>query len=41
VTATFGSAHVGDHVFVGVVDGFTHAFDGRPGENPSIQFWVK
>lgn len=37
----FGTGHIGDHVFVGQLTSPTHAYDGRPGENPSIQFWVK
>jgi hypothetical protein len=40
-TATFGSSHVGNHIFVGELTTFIHATDGRFPENPNIQFWVK
>ena len=36
-----GTSHEGDHVFVGTIGSYIHAFDGRTGENPSIQVWVK
>lgn len=40
-TATMGTSHSGDHVFVGEYGSWTHAYDGRAGENPSIRFWVR
>lgn len=39
--AEMGTSHDGDHVFVGAIGSFIHAYDGRTGENPSIQVWVK
>ena len=39
--AEFGSAHTGDHVFVGNLNSQVHAFDGRAGENPTVRFWVR
>ena len=39
--AALGTSHSGNHVFVGKYESFTHAFDGRPSENPSIRFWVR
>jgi hypothetical protein len=39
--STMGTSHSGNHVFVGEYDSFTHAFDGRPNEDPSIRFWVR
>ncbi len=42
VTSQFGTSHDGDHVFVGLIDGsYTHAYDGRAGEDPSIEVWVR
>jgi len=41
VTSEFGSSHEGDHVFVGIVGTYTHAYDGRDGEDPDMQVWVK
>lgn len=41
VTSEFGTSHEGDHVFVGIVGTYTHAYDGRDGENPSVEVWVK
>jgi len=40
-TSEFGTSHDGDHVFVGVVGTYIHAYDGRSGEDPSIEVWVK
>jgi hypothetical protein len=39
--SSMGTSHSGDHVFVGEYESFTHGYDGRPNENPSIQFWVR
>jgi hypothetical protein len=39
--STIGTSHVGDHVFVGDYVSYTHAYDGRAGEDPSVQFWVR
>jgi len=36
-----GTSHIGDHVFVGIIGTSIHAYDGRTGENPSVQAWVK
>ena len=36
-----GTSHAGDHSFVGRKGTFIHAYDGRTGENPSIQTWVR
>jgi hypothetical protein len=42
VTSEMGTSHPGEHEFVGLIDGsFVHAFDGRTGEDPSMQFWVR
>jgi hypothetical protein len=39
--SAMGTSHLGDHVFVGEYQSFTHAFDGRLNENPSVRFWVR
>jgi hypothetical protein len=39
--STMGTSHSGDHVFVGEYQSLTHAYDGRPKENPSVRFWVR
>jgi hypothetical protein len=39
--STMGTSHEGNHVFAGDYESFTHAFDGRPNENPSVRFWVR
>lgn len=39
--AEMSTSHTGDHVFVGVIGTSQHAYDGRAGENPSVEFWVK
>ena len=36
-----GTSVVGDHVYAGTPDDYTHSFSGRPSEDPSLQFWVK
>lgn len=41
VTSEFGTSHEGDHVFAGIVGTYTHAYDGRDGENPNVEVWVK
>lgn len=41
VVSGLGTSHGDDHVFVGELNSYVHAFDGREGEDPSIQFWVK
>jgi len=39
---TMGTSHMGDHVFVGdYAPTAIHAYDGRAGENPAVQFWVR
>jgi poly(hydroxyalkanoate) depolymerase family esterase len=40
-TSAMGTSHSGEHVFVGEVTGFIHAYDGRAGEDPSVRFWVR
>jgi hypothetical protein len=40
-TATMGTSHVSEHVFVGNYQSYVHAYDGRAGEDPSVQFWVR
>jgi len=40
-TATMGTSHVSEHVFVGNYRSYVHAYDGRAGEDPSVQFWVR
>lgn len=39
--AGMGTSHSGDHVFVGESDSFVHAYDGRSGEDPSLQIWAR
>lgn len=41
VTSEFGTSHEGDHVFAGIVGTYTHAYDGRTGEDPSVEVWVR
>ena len=36
-----GTSVIGDHVFVGPPDNYTHSFSERESEDPSLQFWVK
>jgi hypothetical protein len=40
-TSAMGTSHAGEHVFVGNVTDFAHAYDGREGENPTVRFWVR
>ena len=40
-TATMGTSHTGEHVFVGNYRSYVHAYDGRAGEDPTVQFWVR
>lgn len=40
-TSVMGTSHQGGHVFVGNYGTDVHAYDGRDGENPSVQFWVR
>jgi hypothetical protein len=35
------TSHAGNHEGIGIPGTFVHAYDGRPGENPSIQVWVR
>ncbi len=39
--AEMGTSDRGDHVFVGDYDSFLHAYDGRSGEDPDLQVWVR
>ena len=41
VTSEFGTSHEGDHVFVGTVGTYIHAYDGRPSEDPNVEVWVR
>ncbi len=36
-----GTSHIGEHVFAGVEDSSSHAYDGRPGEDPSVEVWTR
>ena len=36
-----GTSHIGDHVFAGVEDSSSHAYDGRTGEDPSVEVWTR
>ncbi|MEI6261466.1 MAG: fibrinogen-like YCDxxxxGGGW domain-containing protein [Deltaproteobacteria bacterium] len=35
------TSHSDNHVYVGTIGTYIHAWDGRVNENPSVQFWVK
>ena len=36
-----GTSHIGEHVFAGVEDSGSHAYDGRAGEDPSVEVWTR
>jgi hypothetical protein len=36
-----GTSHIGEHVFAGVEDSGSHAYDGRAGEDPSVEVWAR
>jgi hypothetical protein len=36
-----GTSHSGEHVFVGIRGATDHAYDGRSGEDPSVQVWIR
>ena len=40
-TSEFGTSHQGDHEVVAIPGTYIHAFDGRTGENPSIEVWAR
>ncbi len=39
--AEMGTSHIDNHEFVGMKGTYVHATDGRAGENPFIQTWVR
>jgi hypothetical protein len=39
--AEVGTSHMDNHEFIGIYKSSSHAYDGRAGENPSLQTWVR